>query len=164
MVKVEKVGQGEGELRIDTHYTEQQPQEEEVAAAWAFSSASAWAAHTGVVAGVRYTLSRFFVSFSASIASFRLIMVVKRESNKCCTPISIGLASACRRSKTLPDEDRIRTRIVFCGDFKQLHSSLQSPFLFVGVIVEIFVLFVVVVHVLFVAGHGYLILGLVAAK
>lgn len=51
-----------------------------------------------------------------------------------------GLASAPRRSRTSPNEDKIRTRIILSGDFKKFHTPFEPPFLFVCVI-KIFVVF-----------------------
>lgn len=72
---------------LNRYYTEQQLHEDaEVRAFSRASSSSAWAAHTGVVMGMRYTLSRFLNSFSASMVSLRLMIAVSSESNRCWTP------------------------------------------------------------------------------
>lgn len=70
------------------YYTEQQLQEDPRAFCFA-SSSSACAAHTGAARGVRNTLSRFFSSFSCSMASLRFIIVVRSESKSWSMPASI---------------------------------------------------------------------------
>ena len=70
------------------YYTEQQPEEEDVRAAFCLaSSSSACAPHIGAAAGVRNTLSLFLSSFSSSIASLRLMMADNNESKRWSIPV-----------------------------------------------------------------------------